>query len=63
MNITTPSKQDLTIKCNELCESLDQIIADISARRDEKSAEQLAKAMNLYQDLKFLEPAIDALND
>ncbi len=63
MNITTPSKQDLTIKCHELCESLDQIIADINSRRDEQSAEQLARAIKLYQDIIFLKPAIDALND
>jgi len=65
MMITTPCKKQLKARTDELQDRLDKIIVNIVREFDLEPVERAAhleKARILYEDLKKLEPAIDALD-
>ena len=65
MNMNKPGKENLRAKSIELQNRLDKIITSIVREFDLESAEsttRLKKARTLCEDLKRLEPAIDALD-
>jgi len=66
MLTSIPNKECLNSKTNELQDRLDKLIANIVREFDLESTTsmtQLKKAKALCEDLKNLEPSIEALDD